>query len=1227
MDDVANLLESVKGRFPEFDRLSKAEGFDLGDVVSRYSWVTKDGGKPQLRLAKLNAVEPSQRLVGIDDDNAPVWFTATTFEEDRDGDIVVPVGVMTKNFALNPVQFFGHQELAIPIAKGVDDSGNLLWRAEENRAQGASIFDTHDADAMFIRGKVLRGFLNAVSIAFVPLEAFKRGGSERHKAEPRHEGDKPLGWVFEKVDLTEVSWVGVPANAGAIRDSLDREKSFISPRCQKAYGAYAAQAKGNCFNGWCCPCEKQVAKASTRVRVRFQMESRFLSAVERAGAKASEVERDDEDKTVLYSVSGEELKIRPISRTFDETTKSKVTSQQKDAGNEDWTRPPASKAEWLARVEWLLKKTKGKPLSAFPGAPVDEIYARGDDPQVAAMAIVQWSMGKWKAAKAATKRYIVWAAVGAQPKEKKKETNDLATARMFLSALKQSVAYSAVWIEDTRTGQYIDKSLVAKDVQVIPYRGKFTLSRVGEQRPLYGDDVLFDTREEAFRWAQGQKINPVKGAKMPVRKGQLHDWPSFSNDPNEQRLLADHAPSELAAWRTAQHQHYQPLSGSWTVNERLSHRTKLEAAYSALQRAWDKIQRGQKSHKKGMTSWSGNGIIHTVGDRVVTPSGKSGKIAYFQNTGAAEGTYASIKLDSGGAEQVPAAELQRKSHKKLPTDVGVNRRVAKAEPRANHIPHERGGKSKGCNGCTHAHPCGKCKQHKKDAAQDCVSRKIPIFKKEHPDWAMKHVIAAAEGYCHENKGLVVASGATGGYTVGPTKNDVLACYTRALAAGANPRLACDRTEKRLGVTLDMRKDGTIRGFMRKAAKALAKGAAKRSKAADPADDELEDATEVEDVDPDIKALEGEGMEELDQDEMSPAKAIPHHAQTLAASHSHLEALKDYLGERKADAEPERAAHIDDMVKGLDDVMEDHASTFAKLYPDHDLEQTKARVKDMAGPPPTQGQPEGLEGEDAYTEMDEAPEDEVMMDEPAEDTVAMDEGHAEPDGDEYVAMDEEEPMEEKDENPFVEGDEGEEKGEPDAEEILDRYRNPPKGGRRGKVKGKPVKQAKRAVAKGSTCMSDTHELLRSLADSEQDPIKRAALNHHAQMMKDEMDGVEMDLGQPSGGPPMEGDQPVARELDDVTQEGAGSTDENPFVEGDEKAEEGEGMEQVGPHDEGYEQASGGSGLEELDEDERQPAKAKKKSSTAAVVNGISEVRKDAVALTDTMLAMKRRLGIN
>lgn len=237
------------------DRLEKAlRSGQLGQratagLLEDYAFVYKDGDRPVLGLGHSGSADRDS----ADDQEHSLAFTLTTLTEDRDGDVVVPLGCRLNNYAKNPVVFFGHQEWEVPIAQSRSPDGRITVYPEEQRIRAKAYFDAHDEDAMFIYGKVKRGLLNATSIAFVPIEATRR---EHHEKAHRQDG-MPAGWYFKTYDMTEWSVVGVPSNAGAIRDALDREKSFIRPRLQKALGAYAAQAKG-CWNGWCpCPpCEQ-----------------------------------------------------------------------------------------------------------------------------------------------------------------------------------------------------------------------------------------------------------------------------------------------------------------------------------------------------------------------------------------------------------------------------------------------------------------------------------------------------------------------------------------------------------------------------------------------------------------------------------------------------------------------------------------------------------------------------------------------------------------------------------------------------------------------------------------------------------------------------------------------------------------------------------------------------------------------------------------------------------
>lgn len=216
-------------------------------MQEQFAYVYKDGKNglslPTLGMGRSGSLDLS------DTTDEYFSFIISELQEDRDGDVVVPMGCDLTNFSRNPVWHFGHQELMIPIGTSRAPDGRICVFPEEKRIKARWYPDYPDPDAAFIAGKVKRGILNATSIAFVPIEAHRR--DDVHKA--HQHGDGASGWVFSRFDLTEVSIVSVPSNAGAVRDMLDAEKSFIRPRLQKALGAYAAQAKG-CWNGWCPTC-------------------------------------------------------------------------------------------------------------------------------------------------------------------------------------------------------------------------------------------------------------------------------------------------------------------------------------------------------------------------------------------------------------------------------------------------------------------------------------------------------------------------------------------------------------------------------------------------------------------------------------------------------------------------------------------------------------------------------------------------------------------------------------------------------------------------------------------------------------------------------------------------------------------------------------------------------------------------------------------------------------
>ncbi len=325
MYPIQAVLKSIAERKADIDAIITS-GFGPGaSLMYAYCSVTKDHfGRDAVRHTQPNAydIDASNAIkdFGPSDgtgnrSNRPFRFTVTLLQEDRDGDVVVPRGLETKNYFHNPVWFFGHQSYQIPIGlarppgtrdKKYDSNTQIGWYPEEHRVQSDLYIDWLDPDAAFIGGKIERGLLNCTSIAFVPIEAERRGYTEE-KAQPRQSPLLPPGWVFHRADVTEVSIVGIPANAGAYRDIMDQEKSFMSPKLLKGWKPYCAQAKG-CWNGWCpCPpnpdgtcgpCEKETT--SIVKDLKYPIKGQFSKPVEK-------YIRHENGKYVVHAESGKIL--------------------------------------------------------------------------------------------------------------------------------------------------------------------------------------------------------------------------------------------------------------------------------------------------------------------------------------------------------------------------------------------------------------------------------------------------------------------------------------------------------------------------------------------------------------------------------------------------------------------------------------------------------------------------------------------------------------------------------------------------------------------------------------------------------------------------------------------------------------------------------------------------------------------------------------------------------
>jgi hypothetical protein len=187
------------------------------------AFVRKDRQGSRLALADARST-----LLGVDEGKMCATFVISTDDPDRVDDVVTTKGIHLDNFKTNPIAFYGHQALILPIGKWADrDNDRCTIRLAEHRATGTCYFSQRSKQATDVFDLVVEGILRATSIGFNPMaEPVPRDG---RKANPI---SLERGFVFPRVDLLEVSIVGIPAQPTA---TLVRE--------------YLAGAKGRRLDG------------------------------------------------------------------------------------------------------------------------------------------------------------------------------------------------------------------------------------------------------------------------------------------------------------------------------------------------------------------------------------------------------------------------------------------------------------------------------------------------------------------------------------------------------------------------------------------------------------------------------------------------------------------------------------------------------------------------------------------------------------------------------------------------------------------------------------------------------------------------------------------------------------------------------------------------------------------------------------------------------------------
>ena len=130
-------------------------------------------------------------------------FVASTATPDRYGDIIDQKGWQLDAYNKNPIVLLNHDSSQLPIGRGQVQVKNdqLVIDVE---------FDMDDPRAAEVARKTQKGFMNAVSVGFQPLQSALR--AELSKDSPYY---GKSGQFYKSAELLEVSIVTIPANGEA----------------------------------------------------------------------------------------------------------------------------------------------------------------------------------------------------------------------------------------------------------------------------------------------------------------------------------------------------------------------------------------------------------------------------------------------------------------------------------------------------------------------------------------------------------------------------------------------------------------------------------------------------------------------------------------------------------------------------------------------------------------------------------------------------------------------------------------------------------------------------------------------------------------------------------------------------------------------------------------------------------------------------------------------------
>jgi HK97 family phage prohead protease len=169
-------------------------------------------------------------------------FTAVITAEtiDRDGEVLIPSGMNSKEFERNPTLFWNH-DYAEPVGK------NVGLKRREKDIVGEFVFAkrpdgyTGDFFPEVAAALVGQGIVNGVSVGYVPEE----GGIRRATDIDRKKYGGNVSTIYSRWKLLEVSLAPLQANPEALITAVKKSvrSGDISPASAKKWFAVEAPAK------------------------------------------------------------------------------------------------------------------------------------------------------------------------------------------------------------------------------------------------------------------------------------------------------------------------------------------------------------------------------------------------------------------------------------------------------------------------------------------------------------------------------------------------------------------------------------------------------------------------------------------------------------------------------------------------------------------------------------------------------------------------------------------------------------------------------------------------------------------------------------------------------------------------------------------------------------------------------------------------------------------------